>query len=139
MASTHFQSSEAQGPGGHLATPARVFPNGPKRRVHANSQTLRRSSSVEDFSQQMNLVVAKHFALWKSKESFSPEVESVARFSNEVNTTLAAMVHGETTDLFKLGLDFLRLGTFGWYRYWRDSRILERVSARLKAKIQAEV
>ena len=108
-------------------------------RVHGDSQTIRRSSSVADFRQQMNLVVAKHFDLWKSKESFSPEVESVARFSNEVNTTLAAMIHGETTNLFKLGWDFLRLGTFGWYRYWRDSRILERVSARLKAKIQAEV
>ncbi len=107
-------------------------------RVHADSQTIRRSSSVEDFQQQMNMVVAKHLALWKSGESFSREVESVAWFSTEVNTTLAAMVHGETTNLFQLGFNFLALGMSGWSRYWQDSRILERVSARLKAKLQAE-
>lgn len=106
-------------------------------RVHRDSQTIKRSSSVADFHQQMKLVVAKHLALWKERE-FSPEVESVAWFSTEVNTTLAAMVHGETTNLWKLGWNFINLGTFGWYRYWRDSRIQERVLARLKAKLPAQ-
>lgn len=104
-------------------------------RVHGDSQTIRRSSSVEDFRQQMNLVVAKHLALWRSKDSLSRGVESVANFSTEVNTTLAAMVHGESTNLFQLGFNFLSLGMSGWSRYWQDSRILERVSARLKAKL----
>ena len=108
-------------------------------RVHGDSQTIRRSSSVADFRQQMNMVVAKHLALWNKKEdSLSPIVESVANFSTEVNTTLAAMIHGESSNLLKLGWDFLRLGTFGWYRYWRDSRIQERVWARLKAKLPAQ-
>lgn len=107
-------------------------------RVHGDSQTIRRSSSVADFRQQMNLVVAKHLALWQNQASFSDEVVSVAWFSTEVNTTLAAMVHGETTDLLNLSWDFLRLGGFGWYRYWRDSRIQERVLARLKAKLPAQ-
>ncbi len=105
-------------------------------RVHGDSQTIRRSSSVKDFHQQMNLVVAKHLALWNQKaDSLSPKVESVANFSTEVNTTLAAMVHGEPTNLFQLGFNFLALGMSGWSRYWQDSRILERVSARLKAKL----
>ena len=107
-------------------------------RVHADSQTIRRSSSVEDFREQMKIVVAKHLDLWKNRESFSREVESVAWFSTEVNTTLAAMIHGETANLFQLGFNFLGLGISGWNRYWQDSRILERVSARLKTKLQAE-
>lgn len=107
-------------------------------RVHPDSQTIRRSSSVADFQQQMNLVVSKHLALWNGQESLAREVESVAWFSTEVNTTLAAMVHGETTNLFQLGGNFMRLGISGWYRYWRDSRIQERVLARLKAKLPAQ-
>ena len=66
------------------------------------------------------------------------EVAKVAFFSTEVNTTLAAMVHGESPQLFSLATDFLLLGPMGWHRYWQDSRIGERVSARLKAKLQTQ-
>ncbi len=102
-------------------------------RVHGDSQTIRRSSSVAEFRQQMRLVVDSHLHA-KPKS----EVAKVAFFSTEVNTTLAAMVHGESPNLFKLGLDFLALGPAGWRRYWQDSRIQERVSARLKAKLQTQ-
>ncbi|MEM8827969.1 MAG: glycosyltransferase [Cyanobacteria bacterium P01_G01_bin.19] len=102
-------------------------------RVHGDSQTIRRSSSVAEFRQQMRLVVDSHLHT-KPKS----EVAKVAFFSTEVNTTLAAMVHGESPKLFKLGLDFLALGPAGWRRYWQDSRIQERVSARLKAKLQTQ-
>jgi hypothetical protein len=52
-----------------------------------------------------------------------------------VNTTLAAKIHGEKTNLFKLLYSFLGLGLLGWYQYLRDSRIWERVFARLKARL----
>ena len=100
-------------------------------RVHADSQTIRRSSSIAEFRQQMRLVVDKHLHLLPKSE-----VAKVAFFSTEVNTALAAMVHGESPKLFKLGVDFLTLGPKGWRRYWQDSRIEERISARLKAKLQ---
>jgi glycosyltransferase involved in cell wall biosynthesis len=102
-------------------------------RVHGDSQTIRRSSSVAEFRQQMRSVVDKHLSLKSSRE-----VSKVAFFSTEVNTTLAAMVHGESTNLLKLALDFVLLGPTGWWRYWQDSRIQERISARLKAKIQTQ-
>ena len=102
-------------------------------RVHGDSQTIRRSSSVAEFRQQMRSVVDKHLSLKSSRE-----VGKVAFFSTEVNTTLAAMVHGESTNLLKLALDFVLLGPTGWWRYWQDSRIQERISARLKAKIQTQ-
>ena len=60
----------------------------------------------------------------------------MAFFSTEVNTTLAAMVHGKSPNLLKLAGDFIWLGPTGWKRYWQDSRIQERISARLKAKLQ---
>ncbi|MEO1340385.1 MAG: glycosyltransferase [Cyanobacteria bacterium J06635_13] len=100
-------------------------------RVHGDSQTIRRSSSVAEFRQQMRSVVDKHLALRANKE-----VSKVAFFSTEVNTTLAALVHGESPNLLKLSWDFALLGPTGWWRYWQDSRIQERISARLKAKLQ---
>ena len=102
-------------------------------RVHADSQTIRRSSSVAEFRQQMHSVVNKYL-----HPDSTAGVAKVAFFSTEVNTTLAAMVHGEATNLFKLATDFILLGPFGWQRYWQDSRIQERVSARLKAKLQTQ-
>lgn len=102
-------------------------------RVHGDSQTIRRSSGIAEFRQQMRSVVGQHLHP-KSKR----EVVKVAFFSTEVNTTLAAMVHGESPNLIKLGLNFLALGPMGWRRYWQDSRIQERIFARLKAKLQTQ-
>ena len=102
-------------------------------RVHGGSQTIRRSSSVGEFRQQMRSVVDKYLHVKPNSE-----VAKVAFFSTEVNTTLAAMVHGESPQLFSLATDFLLLGPMGWHRYWQDSRIGERVSARLKAKLQTQ-
>jgi GT2 family glycosyltransferase len=106
-------------------------------RVHPDSQTIRRSSSIEDFRKQMRIVVTKHLDRSSIQGKVRSQVEQVAWFSTEVNTTLAAMVHGESPNLWQLGYNFLTLGASGWQRYWRDSRIQERISARLKAKLQA--
>ena len=102
-------------------------------RVHGDSQTIRRSSSIDEFRQQMRSVVDTYLHVKPTSE-----VAKVAFFSTEVNTTLAAMVHGESPKLFKLAADFLLLGPWGWRRYWQDSRIQERISARLKAKLQTQ-
>ena len=117
----------AMGDACYIAKPLAAF------RVHGESQTIRRSSSVAEFRQQMRLVVDKHLPVESSKE-----VSKVAFFSTEVNTTLAAMVHGKSPNLIKLATDFILLGPMGWRRYWQDSRIFDRVSARLKAKLQTQ-
>lgn len=111
----------------YIAKPLAAF------RVHGDSQTIRRSSGVAEFRQQMRLVVDQHLPPQPNKE-----VTKVAFFSTEVNTTLAAMVHGKSPNLLKLVSEFIWLGPTGWRRYWQDSRIQERVSARLKAKLQAQ-
>ncbi len=117
----------AQGDTYYIAQPLAAF------RVHGDSQTIRRSSGVAEFRQQMRLVVDKHLPAQPNKE-----VTKVAFFSTEVNTTLAAMVHGKSPNLLKLAGGFIWLGPTGWRRYWQDSCIQERVSARLKAKLQAQ-
>jgi glycosyltransferase involved in cell wall biosynthesis len=116
----------------YLAQPLAAF------RVHGDSQTIKRSSSVDEFRKQMRLVVDTYLDRTSTQKPNS-QVAKVAFFSTEVNTTLAAMVHGESPNLIKLLANFLSLGPFGWRRYWQDSRIQERISARLKAKLQTEV
>lgn len=98
-------------------------------RIHGESQTIRRSSSIPEFRQQMRTVVDKYL-----HASTPRRVVKTAFFSIEVNTTLAAVIHGQSVHPLKLVTDFLLLGPPGWYRYWQDSRIQERVFARLKAK-----
>lgn len=117
----------SQGDSYYIPKPLAAF------RVHGDSQTIRRSSSIAEFRQQMRLVVTRYLNVEPKSE-----VAKVAFFSTEVNTTLAAIVHGKSPNLIKLGLDFLVLGPMGWRRYWQDSRIQERISARLKAKLQTQ-
>lgn len=104
-------------------------------RVHPSSQTVLRSARLQDFQKQLEIVLEKHMALWEATKSAKRVTWQAARFSIEVNTTLAAMIHSEKTNLFRLLSSFLALGPLGWYRYLRDSRIWERVSARLKARL----
>ena len=104
-------------------------------RVHGSSQTVMRSSDQAEFQQQMRSVVEQHLAKWETDVNRKLKIRQVALFSTEVNTALAAILHGEKTNLWKLGEDFFSLTPNDWYRYFRDSRIFERVWARLKARL----
>ena len=105
-------------------------------RVHPNSQTVMRSSSQAEFKQQMQSVVEKHLLGWQVDQNRKQQTSEVAFFSTEVNTTLASMIHRQQTNMSQLVCSFVSLGPHGWHRYIRDSRIQERVSARLKAKLK---
>lgn len=107
-------------------------------RVHPNSQTVMRSSSQAEFKQQMQSVVEKHLLGWQVDQNRKQQTSQVAFFSTEVNTTLAAMIHRQQTNMSQLLCSFVSLGPYGWHRYIRDSRIQERVSARLKAKLKVK-
>lgn len=105
-------------------------------RVHPGSQTILRSSGLQNFQKQLQLVLEKHLSQWEAADSLKDRTRQTALFSIEVNTALAAIIHGKKPNLFKLLYGFLSLGPSGWYRYRRDSRISERVSARLKARLK---
>jgi glycosyltransferase involved in cell wall biosynthesis len=105
-------------------------------RIHLNSQTITRSSYPQDFRAQLNSVVHKYLALWDAPETSKKKIGKIADFSIEVNTTFANAFHGTKPNLAGLLISFLFLGPLGWYTYLQNSRIWERVSARLKARLK---
>ena len=85
-----------------------------------------------DFAQQMQIVLDRHLIRLKAR---SIAVERVSRASISINTALAAASAGDYSRLMSAMYDMLRLGPTGLHRYFRDSRILERVTSRLRAKL----
>jgi hypothetical protein len=55
-------------------------------------------------------------------------------FSIDVNTALAALTSRQKARRGRLAGDFASLGFAGALRYLRDSRILERMTARLRGR-----
>jgi hypothetical protein len=80
-------------------------------------------------------VYEKHVSKWSAPEHRKKEINKIARFSIEVNTTLASFVHHRQLANLELAISFLMLGPGKAYRYVQVSRILDRVSARLKAQL----
>jgi glycosyltransferase involved in cell wall biosynthesis len=101
-------------------------------RIHANSQTVIRSSHLNEFQRQLERVAKKHLSLWDAPEIRKIKVKRIADFSININTALAGSLHGKRIPYIKLLVSFLQLGPVGQYQYLRNSRIWERVSARIK-------
>ena len=101
-------------------------------RIHAQAQTMQGSSNISDFRRQLEIVLARHLRVRESTCARSPLTQRLARFSIEVNTSLAASVHGGGSNMVGLFLRFLGLGPAGWHRYLRDSRIIERALPRYR-------
>jgi glycosyltransferase involved in cell wall biosynthesis len=103
-------------------------------RVHDHAQTVTRSVDSGDFLRQHTVVLDRHLGSLNGNHDRSA-VEHAARFSIQVNLALAALAHRQRPQLVSLGSLALRLGPAGWRRYFRDSRILERAGARVRAGI----
>jgi glycosyltransferase involved in cell wall biosynthesis len=101
-------------------------------RIHAVSLTVKGSSNVQAFREQLRVVLERHI------ESVPParrrEVRRAALASNDVNTALAAALHGSYALLPRAVGSVAALGPRGWRRYFRNSRIVERVTSRLRAR-----
>jgi hypothetical protein len=102
-------------------------------RIHVASQTLVRSVQGGDFREQLQIVLDRHLPAWAAAHPARTAVRKVAGFSADVNAALAASFHGQKAAWFKLACRFAALGPSGWHRYLRDSRVFERVRARLRA------
>ena len=107
-------------------------------RVHPSSQTVVRSSYLDDFRSQLEGVVQKNVAHLNAPGSFKKRLKKVADFSIEVNIALAGLYHGQRIKLGRLFLAFLMLGPSGWFQYFKDSRIWDRISARIRAGLIAQ-
>jgi hypothetical protein len=105
-------------------------------RIHAESLTVTGSREAAAFEQQMQIVLERHLP---KLASASNTLARIARASIAVNAALAATStskgKGKGRQLFRAASQVLRLGPSGFYRYLRDSRIIERVAPRLRAKL----
>ncbi len=101
-------------------------------RVHANSQTSQRSRAPNALRMQLLAAYEPHAQRFLANHPAFAEIDAVARFSIDVNSALAALAQGAKEEALTLPWRFVRLGPSGWRRYFRDSRIVERVGARLR-------
>jgi hypothetical protein len=100
-------------------------------RIHAGSLTATGSRDTADFECQMQTVLERHlFRL----ESPSNGIARAARASIAVNSALASASAGDFRALPRAALRVASLGPAGMRRYCRDSRIIERLMPRLRAK-----
>ncbi len=113
------------GPVRYIPSPLAAF------RLHPGSQTAARPSDREDRLRQLRAVLDRHFSTWEGAGAEREQVRAAADLSVEVNVALAAAGRGERVGWGSLLRRFARLGPAGWRRYLRDSRLAERVTARL--------
>lgn len=106
-------------------------------RVHPDSQTVKRSSYIEDFQDQLTQVMTRHWSQWNAPETIKKRIYKTASFSIEVNTFLAGVVHKKKMKGMRLLISLILLGPNEIFRFFQDSRIWERVVARLKANLLA--
>jgi glycosyltransferase involved in cell wall biosynthesis len=101
-------------------------------RVHGGSLTVTGGRDAADFERQMQIVLNRHLAMFGDR---SKGIDRAARASIAVNTALAAASIGNVGGLLPAAYQVLRLGPAGICRYLRDSRIVERVAPRVRAKL----
>lgn len=110
-----------EGPIRHLPLELAAF------RVHPASQTMVRTDLL-DRRRQLEAVLQRHSA------GLPAAAQRAARFSLEMNLALAAAASGGRVPWGSLLATLSRLGPSGLRRYLRDSRIFERVGARLRLR-----
>ena len=98
-------------------------------RVHGGSQTSQRTRDEAELRRQLEAVLNKHLAFAAGGNG---HVHSAAAFSVDLNVALAQALHHRRFPWARLLRKFLSLGPRGWHRFLRDSRIAERVVARLR-------
>jgi glycosyltransferase involved in cell wall biosynthesis len=101
-------------------------------RIHGGSLTMTGSRDVADFANQMRIVLERHIS---KLDSGSNGVENVARASIAINTALASASAGDFSFLLRAVSELLGLGPAGIHRYLHDSRIMDRLAPRVRAKL----
>jgi glycosyltransferase involved in cell wall biosynthesis len=100
-------------------------------RIHPGSQAIVSSKDIADHSRQLRVVFERYLQQGVIPEDVKKKIRKVAGFSLEIDSALAGLIHGHWVNIFRLVLAFIALGPSGWHRYFRDSRIMERVFARI--------
>jgi glycosyltransferase involved in cell wall biosynthesis len=101
-------------------------------RIHAGALTMTGSRDTADFRLQMKTVLDRHISKIGSR---AKELKSAALASIDVNAALASTSLFKPGGLFRAASQVALLGPTGIRRYLRDSRIIERVMPRIRAKL----
>ncbi|MGZ2411720.1 glycosyl transferase family 2 [Sphingomonas sp. F9_3S_D5_B_2] len=102
-------------------------------RVHGSSLTVTGSRNPEDFRSQMRTVLERH--LDQLPSAMRGRVEAAARASIGVNVSLATAAGGDWKAVAAAASQVLALRPSGIVRLLRDSRLVERILPRLRAKL----
>ena len=101
-------------------------------RIHGSSLTSSGSRSLGEFRNQMQIVVNRHIGKLAGRQQ---QTRRLAAASIDLNVGLAAASCGGPMPLLKAMARLLTLGPRGMQRYFRDSRIIERLYPRLRARL----
>lgn len=101
-------------------------------RIHGSSLTVTGSRNAQDFERQMKIVLERHLPRLTHRRG---AVQRAGLASIRVNGALAAASGGRWVGLLGAGARVLALGPSGIRRYMRDSRIVDRLVPRLRAKL----
>ncbi len=102
-------------------------------RIHPFSQTVTRGRAPGAIQQQCRLVQERHFPLWNSSPCRKRLVRAVGELATSLNGNFAERLSGSRLPWRGLLSKFWRLGPEGWWRFGRDSRLMERLRARIRA------
>jgi len=103
-------------------------------RVHSGSLTVTGSRSKDDFQSQMVAVLERHLDDLPALRGGA--IEQRARASIEINVAMAAASSGDGASAVDALTCLLRLGPHGLPPYLRDSRLYERLGARVRARLR---
>jgi len=103
-------------------------------RIHGGSQTIMGSRSPADFLAQMEIIVARYADTMSGPRAGA--TRRIAGASARINGLLAEAMHGRKAALLSVLGEMTRLGPISLHRYFRDSRLVERVLPRVKARLQ---
>jgi len=105
-------------------------------RIHAESVTTASKLPSSEWEPQLTKVLVRHLNHLDCTGKHRASVERASRASITVNYALSSVYRGEHIKPSAILLELLALGPFGWRRYLRDSRIVQRVRSRLKLQRQ---
>jgi glycosyltransferase involved in cell wall biosynthesis len=118
------------GPVAHIPAPLAYFA------VHPESQTQSLSRRPAYVEQQLFCVLRRHFEGYKATGKVKARLLKAASFSVNLNVALMKFSSGQGARWSRLLRDFVCLGPQGWARFFRCSRILDRVLARLRIRLR---
>lgn len=115
------------GPTVYLPRPLAAF------RLHHESQTATRSRSLADLRYQYEEVPRRYVADMEVEGATTREaVRRAGQAAAEINVALAAAYHRQPVAWRRVLASIAALGPGEWHRFLRDSRLSERLAARLR-------